>query len=161
MDAKIAELTADAVGTEQAQSAAAEARARAEESFAAAHGDAARAAALLSPSPELRKFFHEVLRQIHPDTAMDESDRALRTRLTAEAISAYRRNDSVGLRRILDEYRSSPEAVKGEGAPADLERVNRQILRISKRLAQIDSEVADLTSSEIALLMAKVETAAA
>ena len=90
MDAKIAELTADAVGTEQAQSAAAEARARAEESFAAAHGDAARAAALLSPSPELRKFFHEVLRQIHPDTAMDESDRALRTRLTAEAMCMER-----------------------------------------------------------------------
>jgi hypothetical protein len=159
-NAKIAELTAEGVGTEQAQSAAAEARARAEESFAAAHGDAAKAA-LFSPSPELKKLFREVVRQVHPDNAMDEPDRILRTRLLAQANLAYRRGDSAALRRILDEYRISPEAVKGAGATADLERVNRQILRISKRLAQIDSEVADLSSSEIALLMAKVETAAA
>jgi hypothetical protein len=79
----------------------------------------------------------------------------------AEANLAYRQGDSEALRRILDEYRSSPEAVKGEGATADLERINRQMLRISKRLAQIDSEVADLSSSEIALLMANVESAAA
>jgi hypothetical protein len=77
----------------------------------------------------------------------------------AEANLAYRRGDSEALRRILGEYRASPEAVKGDGATADLERLKRQILRISKRLAQIDYEVADLTSSEIALLMAKVETA--
>ena len=159
-NAKIAELTAEAVGTDQAKSAAEEARAQAEESFAAAHGDAAKAA-LFSPSPELRKLFHKAVRQVHPDNAMDEPDRILRTRLLAEANLAYRQGDSEALRRILDEYRSSPEAVKGEGATADLERINRQMLRISKRLAQIDSEVADLSSSEIALLMANVESAAA
>src|ERR1019366_9489832 len=142
------------------QPAAAEARARAEESFAAAHGEAAKAA-LFSPSPELRKLFHKAVRQVHPDNAMDEPDRILRTRLMAEANLAYRQGDSEALRRILDEYRSSREAVKGEGATADLERINRQMLRISKRLAQIDSEVADLSSSEIALLMANVESAAA
>jgi hypothetical protein len=158
-NARIAELTAEAVGTDQAKSAAAEARARAEESFAAAHGDAAKAA-LFSPSPELKKLFHQVVRQVHPDNAMDEPDRILRTRLMAEANLAYRCGDSEALRRILDEYRTSPEEVKGEGATADLERLKRQILRISKRLAQIDFEVADLSSSEIALLMAKVETAA-
>jgi ElaB/YqjD/DUF883 family membrane-anchored ribosome-binding protein len=51
--------------------------------------------------------------------------------------------------------------VKGEGVGADLVRVLRQIDRIVKRLAQIESEVAELASSEIALLMAKVESAAA
>lgn len=51
--------------------------------------------------------------------------------------------------------------MKGEGASADLERTIRIILRISRRLAQIEIEIAELTSSEIALLMAKVETAAA
>src|ERR1019366_5705524 len=107
-----------------------------------------------------RKLFREVVNQIHPDRAWCDSDRLLRERLMKEANAAYRCGDSEALRRILDEYRSSPEAVKGAGATADLERVNRQILRISKRLVQIDSEVADLSSSEIALLMAKVETAA-
>ena len=51
--------------------------------------------------------------------------------------------------------------MKGEGVAADLERVLRQIERIVKRLAQIEAETAELASSEIALLMAKVETAKA
>jgi ABC-type phosphate transport system auxiliary subunit len=77
----------------------------------------------------------------------------------AEANLAYRRGDADVLRKILEEYKSSPESVKGDGAAADLQRVLRQIERIVKRLAQIESEVAELTSSEIAKLMATAETA--
>ena len=159
-NAKIAELAAEADGTEGAKSAAAEARAQAEESYAAAHGEAAKAAEF-SPSPELKKLFREVVKQIHPDNATDDADRAVRNGLMAQANLAYRRGDADALRKILEEYKSSPESVKGEGVAADLERVLRQIDRILKRLAQIESEVTELTSSEIAKLMAKVETATA
>ena len=159
-NAKIAEFSAEADGSEEAKSAAAEARGKAEESYAAAHGEAAKAADF-SPSPELRKLFREVVKQIHPDSATDEADRAVRNRLMAEANLAYRRGDADALRRILEEYKSSPESVKGEGVAADLERVLRQIERIISRLAQIETEVAELTSSEIAKLMAKVYSATA
>jgi DNA-binding SARP family transcriptional activator len=71
--AKIAELAAAMDGSEEAKSAAAEARGQAEESYAAAHGEAAKAADF-SPSPELRKLFREVVRQIHPDNATDDAD---------------------------------------------------------------------------------------
>jgi hypothetical protein len=157
-NAKIAELAAEADGSEEAKSAAAEARGQAEESYAAAHGEAAKAADF-SPSPELKKLFREVVRQIHPDNAADEADRKVRNRLMAEANLAYRRGDADALRRILEEYKSSPESVKGEGVGADLVRVLRQIDRIVKRLAQIEFEVMELTSSEIAKLMATAETA--
>jgi hypothetical protein len=159
-NAKIAELAAAADGSEEASAAAAKARGQAEESYATAHGEAAKAADF-SPSPELKRLFREVVRQIHPDNAQDEADRALRNRLMAEANLAYRRGDTEALRKILEEYKSSPESVKGEGLAADLERVMRQIERIVKRLAQIEAEVAELTSSEIALLMAKAESATA
>jgi len=157
-NAKIAELVAEASGTEHAKSAAAEARAQAEESRATAHGEAAKATDF-SPSPELKKLFRDVVRQIHPDNATDEADRAVRNKLMAEANLAYRRGDADALRKILDEYRSSPESVSGKGAAADLQRVLRQIERIVKRLAQIESEVAELTASEIAKLMATAEGA--
>jgi hypothetical protein len=157
-NAKIAEFAAQAAGTEEAHAAASQARAQADESYAAAHGEAAKAADF-SPSPELRKLFREVVRQIHPDNAADEADRKVRNRLTAEANLAYRRGDAEALRRILEDYKSSPESVKGDGAAADLQRILLQIRQISKRLAQIEAEVAELTSSEIALLMAKLETA--
>ena len=51
--------------------------------------------------------------------------------------------------------------MKGVGITADLERVVRQVKRIEQRLAQIEIEAAKLTSSEIAMLMARVQRAAA
>jgi hypothetical protein len=158
-NAKIAEFAAEEDGSEEVQAAAAEARVRADESYAAAHGEEARATAF-NPSPELKKLYREVVGQIHPDRSSNDSDRLLRERLMKEANAAYRREDAEALRRILVEYRSSPESVQGVGAAADLQRILRQIAQISKRLAAIETEVADLKSSEIALLMAKVETAA-
>ena len=155
--AKIAEFVAEATGTERAKSAASEARAQAEESRSAAHGEGAKATDF-SPSPELKKLFRDIVRQIHPDNATDEADRAVRNKLMAEANLAYRRGDADALRKILDEYKSSPESVKGDDSAAELQRVLRQIERIVKRLAQIESAVAELTSSEIAKLMATAET---
>jgi hypothetical protein len=157
-NARIAELVAEATGTEQAKSAATDARARAEESRAAANEEAAKATDF-SPSPELKKLFRDVVKLVHPDNATDEADRAVRNKLMTEANLAYRLGDADALRKILEEYKSSPESIKGEGAAADLQRVIRQIERIIKRLAQIETEVAELTSSEIAKLMATAETA--
>jgi hypothetical protein len=157
-NAKIAELVAEAAGTEQARAAASEARAQADESYAAAHGEAAKAAEY-SPSPEIDKLYREVAKHIHPDLADDDADRALRTRLMAEANLARERRDADTLRKIFEEYKSSPESVRGDGTAADLQRVLRQIERISRKLAEIGAEVARLTSSEIAMLMAKVQTA--
>jgi hypothetical protein len=157
-NAKIAESAAKANATEEARAIASEARAQAEESYAAAHGEAAKTEDF-SPSPELKKLFKDVVNEIHPDRAADAADHALRSRLMTEANLAYKRQDADALRKILEEYKCSPESVKGDGAAADLQRVLLQIERISRRLTEIDAEVAGLHSSEIALLMAKVQIA--
>lgn len=159
-EARIAESEAKASGTEQAQIRAGEARAQAEQSYAASHGEGARAPEF-APSTELKALYREVVRQVHPDIATDENDRLLRTRLMADANLAYKRGDSTQLRAILEEYRNSPESVRGKSLLADLQRVLLQIGRIAKRLAQIEAEIAELTSSDIALLMAKVDSAKA
>lgn len=159
-NAKLAEFAAEAAGTEDALTAATEARAQAGATHAAAYGDAAQASSFL-PSPELKKLYREVVNQVHPDRAADEVDRTLRERLMKEATAAYRRGDAAALQGILEAYRCSPESVRGVGSTADLQRVLRQIQRIARRLAEIESAVEELTSSEIALLMAKVEVAAA
>jgi hypothetical protein len=158
--AKLADLNAKIAGTAEATAAAAEARKQAEESYAAAHREAATAPAS-PPSLELTRLYRQIMKQIHPDLAADEADRAQRTRLSAEANAAFRRGDGEALLRILEEYKRSPESVKGQGRPADLQRIYRQIDQIIRRLAQIESEIAELISSDLALLMAKVENAAA
>ena len=77
----------------------------------------------------------------------------------AEANLARERGDLDALNRILEEYRNSPESVKGEGVLADLQRIIRQIAQIRRRLEAIDAETVELNSSDIALLMAKVQIA--
>ena len=78
----------------------------------------------------------------------------------AEANRAFEEGDEAGLRRILDEYESSPEAVKGEGAAADLIRVIRKIAQVKRRLAEIDTEMQQIMASELFELKKKVDEGA-
>ena len=157
-NAKIAESVAQQEGTEEARAAATQARSQAEESHAAAHGEAAEPGEF-SPSPELKSLYREAAKLVHPDLATDDADRQRRELLMKEANRAYQEGDADALRRIIEEYESSPESVKGAGVGADLVRVIRQIKQVRVRLAQIELEIASLTDSEIAKLKAKAEEA--
>src|SRR5271166_6488067 len=157
-NAKIAERLAEQEGTEEARAAAAQARTEAEESRAAAQSEAAESREF-RPSPELKRLYREVAKRVHPDLATDEADRRKREQLMADANAAYQSGDVETLRRILEEYESSPESVRGEGVAADLVRVIRQIKQIRSRLPQIELEIANLVDSDIAKLRAKADAA--
>ena len=157
-NARIAESVARQEGTEEARAAARQARSEAEESHAAAHGEAA-APGEFSPSPELKSLYREAAKRVHPDLATDDADRQRRELLMKEANRAYQEGDADALRRIIEEYESSPESVKGAGVGADLVRVIRQIKQVRVRLAQIELEIASLADSETAKLKAKAEEA--
>jgi hypothetical protein len=154
--AKIAELIATLDGSSEAQAAASRARQQAQETYAAAHGEAS-SAAEFTPSPELKKLFKGVAKAVHPDRASGQDDRILRERLMKEASAALSRGDATALRAILDEYRSSPESITGIGVAAELQRIILQIGQITRRIAQIDLDVAALAASPMAKLIAKKE----
>ncbi len=158
-NAKVAELAAKDDGTEQAQTAAAEARAQADESDSAVHGEAAKAQEFI-PSAELKALYREVAKRVHPDLGTDEADRQRRDQRMAEANAAYQRGDAEALRRILEDYESSPESVQGAGIGAELVRVLRQLKQVRDRLAAIILEVANLAEGETAKLKAKSDIAA-
>lgn len=157
-NAKIAELLAEETDAVDARSAASQARSRATESHAASHGEAAKAKEF-APSPELKSLYREVAKRVHPDLATDEADRTHRERLMAEANRCYENGDDKGLRRILEEYGSSPDSVRGTGVAADLVRVLRQLKQVRDRLAQIEQEIANLADSDIAALKARAQEA--
>ena len=75
----------------------------------------------------------------------------------SETNRAYEMGDVAWLRRILEEYETNPETVKGEGTGAELVRAIRKITQAKKRLREIESEIQGLISSEIAKLKAKSE----
>ena len=159
-NAKIAERLAEEESTEESRSAAAQARTQAEESSSAVHGEAAKVQEFI-PSAELKAMYREVAKRVHPDLATDEADRQRREQFMAEANAAYQREDAEALRRILEEYESSPESVRGAGIAADLVRAIRQIKQVRKRLSQIELEIARLIDSETAKLRAKADAARA
>lgn len=107
----------------------------------------------------LKSLYREVAKRVHPDLAADESDRRKRELLMKQANDAYQRGDHDALRRILEDYETSPESVQGGDPAANLLRLTRQITQVNTRLSHIDLEIEKLTSSEIGKLKSRSDAA--
>lgn len=111
------------------------------------------------PSDALKKLFREAAKAMHPDLAENEEDSPRRHRFMSEANRAYEEGDENRLRAILDEWKASPDAVKGQGVGADLVRTIRKIAKLHERLRAIEIEIRDTTEGELFNLKSKVEDA--
>ena len=158
-NALLAELRAEQTGTPDAKAEADEARAKAEEAYSAAHGEAANVQPF-TLSPDMKKIYREAVKRVHPDTATDEEDRARREHLMKQVNAAYASGDEDTLRRIMADLDASPDAVYGSGIGADLIRVLRQLKQLRDRIAVIESEIKGLSEADIAKLKAKADLAA-
>lgn len=112
------------------------------------------------PGDELKRLYRQVAKLVHPDLATSEDERARRNRMMAEANRAYSQRDEAKLRALLEEWELSPEAVPGDGVGAELVRNIRKIHQVQRRLAVIDSEIANLKHSDIFALKERAETSA-
>ncbi len=156
----------------------AEAKARLNPNDERAHGEAERARALaeesaqatesaserrpshgFKPSDSLKKLYRELARLVHPDTVLDEGEKARRHSLMARVNRAYEEGDEEALRAILNEWESSPESVKGEGVGAELIRVIRKIALAEQRLKTIEKEIHSIEASDLYKLRSKNEEA--
>jgi hypothetical protein len=146
---------------ETAKKAAEEARSRAEETKACAGEKSEVAPASFEATPEMKRLYREVAKRIHPDLASEAADRSRRQILMAEVNQAYESGDEARLTKILTGYECSPEAVKGDGAGADLIRVIRRISQARARVIEIDSEVEILLGSDLYRLKSRLDEAQA
>lgn len=154
-----ARKAADAPSDEAAQKAAAEARARAEETKASAGEKAEVAPRSFEATPEMKRLYREVAKRVHPDLASETADRARREVLMAEVNQAYESGDETKLTKILTGYECSPDAVKGDGAGADLIRVIRRISQARARVLEIDGEMEELVRSDLFRLKSRLDEA--
>jgi len=157
-EAKIAEIESVLRPSTTASQRAQEARAHATATHDASHGEAAKAQDF-QPSSDLKSLYRETAKRIHPDFAKDEADRVLRTRLMAQANTAYSQGDAEALQRILDEFGDSPESVQGEGIGAELVRIIRQIHQAKRNIAALENELGKLRESRLARLKSDAEAA--
>jgi hypothetical protein len=112
-------------------------------------------------SDAVRKLFRDVARAVHPDLAGDDQARNRRHALMIEANRAYAMRDEEQLRRILEAWARSPEAVEGSDEGAMRERLERRLAQVEERLALYARELEALRASPIFELKAKVDEAAA
>ena len=111
-------------------------------------------------SDAVRRLFRDVAKAIHPDLADDEHARDRRHRLMIEANRAYAVGDEDRLRRILEAWKNSPEAVLGDDAAAARERLLRRIAQLEADVAECDGELAALRATPLGKLKALVDEAA-
>lgn len=143
---------------EEIKKKAEELRRRAEESAARAAEDADKANAGFDPTPESRKAYHDLARFIHPDLALDETEKERRHLLMAELNAAYSAGDRAMLDKLAEDYRHSPDLVAGDTVGDRLVRAIRQISQVNARLRHLQSEKQEALASELYTLQQKVET---
>jgi chromosome segregation ATPase len=127
---------------------------------ARARAKAAQTAADVNSTPEgltdrpktteaLKKLYREIARSVHPDLAHDEASRSRRTQLMAEANHAYAEGNASRLDEILARWRTSPDAVEGDGIASELIRTIRKIHQVHRRLMELESAVTGLQGSPL------------
>ena len=107
----------------------------------------------------VRRLFRDVAKAIHPDLAEDERARDRRHRLMVEANRAYALGDEERLRRILQAWERSPEAVQGSDAESARLRLERRIAEIEEQLTACAGDLAELRDTPIWKLKAMVDEA--
>jgi hypothetical protein len=112
-------------------------------------------------SDGVRKLFRDVARIIHPDLAADEHGRDRRHALMVEANRAYQLRDAEQLRRILEQWERSPEAVQGSDPAAMRLRLERRLVQIEEDLALCARDLAAMEASQLYKLKAMVDDASA
>ncbi len=142
---------------EEIKKRAEEARLRAEESATAADEENWQACThKWNPSPEAKKAYHNLAKIIHPDLAIDEEERTHRHGLMAKLNDAYSEGDQNLLNKLVEEYRDSPELVRGDSIGDELIRAIRQIFQVKRRLKELLAEKLEHELSELYVLREKV-----
>lgn len=171
LDALIARRRAQIDATPDAQESADEAMARARQSATEAglpppdEPDAEPPAQVEfkveEPSLELKQLFRKAAMRYHPDRATTEPERLRRTEIMSKLNVAYANGDLSSIETLLSEAGSDPEEIVGDDIASQLIRLIRRESQIKRRLAELESEMAAISSDEVFALWQSVQEAEA
>jgi hypothetical protein len=113
-----------------------------------------------SPTEDLKKLFRELARQVHPDLAADAEDRARRNAVMTEVNLAYRAGDAARLRSLLEAWTREVKANHVSQREAEMARIDQAIEAIQRRLAELDTALRQLMSSDLAQLKQRADQTA-
>ncbi len=112
-------------------------------------------------SDKLKKLYREVARKFHPDLSSCPEERQHRHQLMVEINRAYEAGAEDRLQE-LSEAGANFESVENRGAiSAEMILIVRLVAKAKHRLAQIESDIEEITASEIYKLKLRIENAEA
>jgi len=141
---------------EEIKKKAEELRRRAEESSARAEEAAAHGDTKWQPTLAAKRAYHNLARTIHPDLALDPAEKEKRHGLMAQLNEAYSAGDQNKLNKLVEDFRNSPDLVKGESVGDELVRSIRQLFQIKVRLKELIEEKLVAEASELYTLREKM-----
>ena len=108
------------------------------------------------PTSEAKKAYYNLARIIHPDLALDVKEKEKRHGLMARLNDAYSAGDQNLLNKLVEDFRDSPDLVRGDSIGDELVRAIRQISQIKTRLRELRAEMFKAELSEPYTLRQKV-----
>lgn len=112
-------------------------------------------------SDKLKKLYREVARKFHPDLSSCPQERQHRHQLMVEINRAYETGAEGRLQELLEAGEGLESVEFGGSMSAEMILLVRRIAEAKQRLAEIESEIEEVTTSEIYKLKLRVENAEA
>lgn len=109
------------------------------------------------PSAEAKKAYHNLAKIIHPDLALDAEEKEKRHQLMAKLNEAYSAGDQNRLNKLVEDFRDSPDLVRGDSVGDEIVRAIRQIWQIKNRFKELREERLKAELSELYTLRQKVQ----
>ena len=129
----------------------------------AIHANADIARSFVPPPPidpaadlDLKQVYRELAKRTHPDLAIDEADRVIRSQRMVDVNALYAKQDLEGLRRILRQLETRRLA-QDETPAQRLTRLKDERLRLDAAIRHVKVEIADLNRDPLMVL--KLEAA--
>ncbi|MDQ3749671.1 MAG: J domain-containing protein [Acidobacteriota bacterium] len=142
---------------EEIKKRAEELRRRAEESAANADEENwAGCSFKYQPTWEAKKAYYNLAKIIHPDLALDAEEKEKRHDLMAKLNDAYSAGDQNLLNKLVEDFRDSPDLIKGDSIGDQLVRHIRQIFQVKNRLKELRAEQLKAELYELYILREKV-----
>lgn len=112
-----------------------------------------------APSEEIKKLFRDIAKKIHPDLAKDDSDRERRNQYMKQVNEAYHDGNIERLMEIMKEWDDSSNSEIEDKLDAELERLNRLVTQIKRKIQEIKDKIKSLGRSEIGQLKIRADLA--
>ena len=109
------------------------------------------------PTAEAKKAYHNLAKIIHPDLALDAEEKEKRHVLMAKLNDAYSAGDQNRLNKLVEDFRDSPDLVRGDSVGDELVRAIRQIWQVKNRFKELREEKLIAELSELFILRQKVK----